>query len=420
MNKYSKTSFFKYFQLRIANCSLSIAYCLLPIVYCLLFLTSCNQRDEHKHIPTNKTSDLDKLVQPTNQTIYSDVRTISPLNQTITTTLFATGEIAYDPRLINTISARFTGRVEKLYVRFNYQEVKKGQRIMDIYSPEILTAQQNLIFLLTNDAEDLALINSSRQQLQLLGLTAGQLKQIETTKKVLDPLPVYSPYGGHVHDMGSNSDNNSTSASMGNAGNSGMGSSSTSSSVQIENLPSSQTSILTLKEGMYVQRGQSIFAVYNTDRVWAVLNIFPKDAALINVGDKVTMTAETSPDQVIEAIINYIEPVIGQNASAMKARVYVKNNEKLNLRIGTLLSAKIIPVEIKGMWLPRKSVIDLGQQKIVFVQTENHFTSQEIKTGMMTDSLIQIISGLTGDEKIAENAQFLVDSESFIITNNNE
>lgn len=419
MNKYSNTSFFKYFQLLIANCLLSIANCSMLIVYCLLFLTSCSHSDAHKYIPSNKIGELDKLVQPANQTIYSDVSTLTPLNKTIKPTLFATGEIAYDPHLINSISARFTGRVEKLYVRFNYQTVKKGQRIMDIYSPEILTAQQNLIFLLTNDAEDLALINSSRQQLQLLGLTAGQLKQIEKTKKIIDPLPVYSPYGGHIHDIGSNSDNNSAS-SMGNAGNSGMGSSSASSSVQIESVQSSQTSILTLKEGMYVQSGQSIFAVYNTDRVWAVLNIFPKDAALIKVGDKVSITAETSSDETIEAIINYIEPLIGQNASVSKARVYVKNNEKLNLRIGTLLSAKITTAEIKGMWLPRKSVIDLGQRKIVFVQTENHFTSQEIKTGMMTDSLIQIVSGLSGDEKIAENAQFLVDSESFIITNNNE
>ncbi|MEP6795709.1 MAG: efflux RND transporter periplasmic adaptor subunit, partial [Saprospiraceae bacterium] len=256
-------------------------------------------------------------MQSTNQTIYSDVGTVSPLNHTITPALFATGEIAYDPRLINTISSRFTGRVEKLYVRFNFQAVKKGQRLMDIYSPEILTAQQNLIFLLTSDANDLALINSSKQQLQLLGLTVGQLKEIESTKKVLNPIPVYSPYGGHIHDIGSGSENGTTSSPMGNAGNSGMGSSSTSSSpVQIENLPSSQTSELTLKEGMYVQSGQSIFAVYNTDRVWAILNIFPKDAALIKVGDKVSMTAETSPDKVIEANINYIEPVIGQNASA--------------------------------------------------------------------------------------------------------
>src|ERR1035437_522490 len=271
--------------------------CLHPVfigIAAAFLISSCNNRDEHKHIPTNKTSELDGLAQPANQTVFSEVKTISPSQQTITPILNATGVISYDPRLLNNISSRFSGRIEKLYVRFNFENVSKGQHIMDIYSPEILTAQQNLIFLLNNSSNDIALINSSKQNSQLLGLTAEQLKQIETTKQTINPLPVYSPYSGHIHDMGIS--NGVPSSSVNNGMTTGMNNtSSTSSQIQIENLPSSQTASLTIKEGMYVQSGQPFFAVYNIDQVWAVLNIFPQDAAKIKIGDKVFIKAETNP-----------------------------------------------------------------------------------------------------------------------------
>jgi Cu(I)/Ag(I) efflux system membrane fusion protein len=306
---------------------------------------------------------------------------------------------------------RFSGRIEKLYVRFNFESVSKGQRIMDIYSPEILTEQQNLIYLLNNSLGSATLVNESKQKLQLLGLTDVQLKQIEKTKQAINPIPVYSLYSGHIHDIGlSNGVTSNASMSSGMSGNA----TSSSSQVQIENLPSSQTAALSIKEGMYVQSGQSVFAVYNIDKVWAVLNIFPQDAVLINVGDKVFISAETNPAHLIDAAINYMEPVAGQNASAIKARVYLQNEEEHHLKIGTLITAKINAKEISGWWLPRKAVVNVGQKQIVFLKNENHFTATQVQSGFVNDSLIQIVNGLKGNEQLAANAQYLVDSESFI------
>jgi Cu(I)/Ag(I) efflux system membrane fusion protein len=389
-------------------------------VVIVFMISSCNQKDKHQHIPTNKTSELDGLAQPTNQTVFSDVKIISPIKKSITPIIDATGVITYDPRLVNNISARFSGRIEKLYVRFNFENVSKGQRIMDIYSPEILTEQENLIYLLKGISTDVTLINSTKQKLQLLGLTVEQLKEIETTKRPVNPVPIYSPYSGHIHDIGVGSGVASSESSMNNGMNSRTNNGTNSSSQElIEKLPASQTAVLTIKEGMYVQSGQPVFDVYDIYRVWAMLNIFPQDAALIKIGDKVSITAETNPTHVILSSINYLEPVAGQNASTVKARVYLQNAENLHLKIGALLSAKITSTEIKGMWLPRKAVVNLGQKHVVFIKTENHFKTKIIQTGIVADSLIQIISGLTGDEAIAANAQFMVDSESFIQTEDN-
>ena len=385
----------------------------------VFLISSCMNREKHKHIATNKINDLEELVQPANQAVLSNVKTVLPTQASVTPELYATGVISYDPHLLNNISARFNGRIEKLYVRFNFQSVTKGQRLMDIYSPEILTAQQNLIFLLNNAENDMTLINSSKQKLELLGLTPDQVQLIEKTRQPINPLPIFSPYSGHIHDIGTNQGIATSSSSMGNT----MSTSNTASNQsqpQIENIPSSQNSELSIKEGMYVQSGQALFAVYNVAKVWAVLNIFPRDASLIKIGDKVNIKAETNPDHVIQAAISYIEPVTGQNASAIKARVYLNNAENMHLKIGILLSAKIISHPITGLWLPRKAVVDLGPKQVVFMKIENHFLSKVIQTGFATDSIIQITSGLQNDDRVAENAQFLVDSESFIQTDDHE
>ncbi|MBP6414783.1 MAG: efflux RND transporter periplasmic adaptor subunit [Bacteroidia bacterium] len=397
-----------------------VAFSVFIGIAILIFISSCSSRDEHKHIQANKTSELEGLEQPTNQTVFSDVKTILPMQQTITPRLNAIGVIVYDPRSLNNISARFSGRIEKLYVHFNFENVFKGQRIMDIYSPEILTEQQNLIYLLNNSLNDLSLINSSKTKLQLLGLNNEQLEKIETTKQPINPLPIYSPYTGHIQDLGISSGVTSVASSKANGMSSGMNTTSESpTQMQVENLSSSRTSALSIKEGMYLQSGQAFFSVYNISQVWAVLDIFPQDAALIHIGDKVSLTTETNPTNVIHSTISYIEPVAGQNYSAIKARVYLKNSQDLQLKIGTLVSANITSSEIKGIWLPRNAIVNLGYNQIVFVKSENRFVAKVIQTGVLTDSLVQIKSGLKENEMVAANAQFMVDSESFIQTENN-
>ncbi len=117
---------------------------------------------------------LEALLKPTNEFVVSSipVTTIEQKEEHIN--IETLGTIAYDTRAVGTISARVSGRIEKLYVRHRYQKISKGQRIMDIYSPEILTAQQNLLFLLKNDPENKAFIESAKQKLLLLGMSSQQ------------------------------------------------------------------------------------------------------------------------------------------------------------------------------------------------------------------------------------------------------
>lgn len=121
---------------------------------------------------------LDDLLKPTNEFVVSEQPVIKVKRENIPTTVDALGTVEYDTRQIGSISSRVAGRIEKLYVRYKYQKVSKGQRILDIYSPELLTAQQNLLFVIKNDRSNKTMIDASRQKLLLLGMPASQIQKV--------------------------------------------------------------------------------------------------------------------------------------------------------------------------------------------------------------------------------------------------
>ena len=112
----------------------------------------------------------------------------------------ALGNIAYDTRQVGSISSRVAGRIEKLYVRFRYQKINKGQHILDIYSPELMTAQQNLLFLLKNDPANTTFIEAAKEKLLLLGMSNQQLQQVIKSGQPSLTIAVYSNYSGHIHE----------------------------------------------------------------------------------------------------------------------------------------------------------------------------------------------------------------------------
>ena len=129
------------------------------------------------------TKELSYLLKPTNVLVTSSIRTITPVQKAVEVKTEAKGVITHDTRKIATISARFGGRIEKLYVRYNLQPIQKGQKILEIYSPELVTVQRELIYLLQSDAGNSQLIELSRRKLKLLGLSESQINQLVSTKQ---------------------------------------------------------------------------------------------------------------------------------------------------------------------------------------------------------------------------------------------
>lgn len=341
---------------------------------------------------------LEALLKPVNSFVVStvEVTTIEQREEDIE--LDVVGTVAYDTRQAGAISSRVNGRIEKLYVRYKYQPVQKGQRIMDIYSPELMTAQQNLLFLLRNDPGNTSLIDAAKDRLRLMGMSASQVATLVRNGSAIYSVPVYSNYSGFVTDI-----NNST------------------NTPSADNMQQAVTTSqeLVIKEGMYVQSGQAVFTVYDQSRAWVLLDIYPEQQTLVQVGNPVRIVPETSPSENFRATIDYIEPVFRTGKKTVAARVYFNNATRM-LPIGSRVTANIFAKPKAAWWLPKEAVLSLGRDRIVFKKEEAGFRATRITAGIEVNRHVQVLTGLQKDDSVAVNAQFLVDNEAFIKANNNE
>ncbi|KMQ71330.1 copper transporter [Chryseobacterium koreense CCUG 49689] len=342
---------------------------------------------------------LDDLLKPTNEFVVSELPVVNLKKENIPTTVDALGTVEYDTRQIGSISSRVAGRIEKLYVRYKYQKVSKGQRILDIYSPELLTAQQNLLFVLKNDRSNKTMIDASRQKLLLLGMPASQIQKVIQRGKPDLTIPVFSNYSGHIQQAGA-------AGSMGPA---------QQPAPEME-ATSAVTAELPLKEGMYLQKGQNIFSVYNPNRTWALINIFSEDIGLVSKGQSVMVIPESNPNSRFKGTIGFIEPFFRQGSKTVTARVYF-DNSTAKIPVGSQVKTEIMSHNRMADWLPKSAVVSLGIDKIAFKKVEGGFIAHKVVTGAVVGDKIQIISGLLPEDGVAENAQYLMDSESFIKIN---
>ncbi|MFC4688383.1 efflux RND transporter periplasmic adaptor subunit [Epilithonimonas pallida] len=339
---------------------------------------------------------LESQLKPTNGFVVSSVPVMTIERSSQPVDIEALGTIAYDTRQIGSISARFAGRIEKLYVRSLYQPVRKGQRVMDIYSPEILTAEQDLLLLLRRDPTNKIMIEASKRKLMLLGMSTQQLGEVISKHKPDFTIAVYSNYNGFIKNAELMKDSE-VKASMG--------------------ASSQTTGELSIKEGMYVQKGQTVFNVYDPSKTWALLNVYIKDKSLLKKGQSVNLISETIPDKIIKGKIDFIEPFYRAETRTITARIYF-NNSVYKIPVGSQVRATISGGMQLADWLPKSSVISLGLDKVAFLKSNDGFVAHKINTGIEADGKIQVLGGLSATDSVAVDAEYLMDSESFIKTNN--
>jgi Cu(I)/Ag(I) efflux system membrane fusion protein len=340
---------------------------------------------------------LNTVLQPVNSTVISNVEAITPVQKDVPTKITAQGYLDFDTRTFNNIASRFSGRIEKLYIKYAFQEIHSGQRIFDIYSPDLVTAQQDLIYLTKNSAQEAELITAARQKLLLLGMNTQQVSQVVKTGKEFYSLPVYSAYEGHVHDMPHNqvSGDAPMPADFAN------------------NLP------LSIKEGMYVTKGQTLFNVVNPHMLWAILKIDQSHTAPLKLNQSVQLTLPDMPGKVIGGKIDFIEPTLQNGDKTTSIRVYLDNMDH-ELKVNSLVKADIQTGTAHGLWIPRSAIINLGSVQVVWLKSGSLYHAHQVNTAMIKGNEIQIVKGLAATDSLAGNAQYLTDSESFIKTKGHE
>jgi Cu(I)/Ag(I) efflux system membrane fusion protein len=336
---------------------------------------------------------VDDLMKPVDEYVVSSIKTISPVEKEMALTIKANGFITYDTRLFSSVASRYEGRIEKLYVKYNFQKVEKGEKLFEVYSPELITAQQNLLFLIKNDVDNKTLIDGSKQKLSLLGMTKTQIDEMISSEQTLPTTTVYSPVSGYVIEE-------KIAMEMGN----GMGGSTKTDF---------STQELSVKEGQYLSKGQSVFKLVNTDKVWVLIKLLGSQIGTIKKGDVVQISGEAILNPVSEPI-EFIQPVFEGADKYLTAHVHL-HNPNGELKIGSLVKAEINAGVKKSLWINKQAVLDLGNEKVVLLKTNGAlFKVKKITTGITVDDWIEVIDGISISDSIAENAQYLIDSESFV------
>jgi membrane fusion protein, copper/silver efflux system len=355
------------------------------------------------------TEDLAKLLKSPNEVVIADIKTVKSEFKSMNVTVDATGLVTYDTRYINTISTRIAGRLEKVYLKYAFQPVQKGQKIAEIYSQELVTAQRELLFLIEEDPTNSSLIDAAKNKLYLLGSTSEQVDAVIQSKEATYTFSIYSPHTGYIISNTAKTPELSMAPTPTSTSNDGMGGAmgSTSTPTQTSSVDNNSTELI--RAGNYVNAGETLFKVVNASALRVELNLPASQSGAINLKDRLRL--DFGNDQSAEGKVDFVQPFFNEGEEFNKVRVYVSGHE---LRIGQLVKASIDIKTSETLWLPKQAVLDLGLDRIVFVKDKGSFKPKNVVTGFRTDGWIEIKQGLLSADEVAENAQYLVDSESFI------
>lgn len=325
----------------------------------------------------------------------------------------AQGFIDYDRNRNQNVSARFGGRIEKLFVKYNLQFVNKGDKILELYSPELNTIQEQHLFLLKTETGK-HLIEQSREKLKLLGITEQQISALENKGTFTQNIAVYSPASGYIlfnsdeqTNTGSQATQQTSMSSMSMNANTSDAKTSGSAGVQI-------------REGMYVNKGETLFSVNDLQTVWAIISVPSQYHSSVQPNKQINIVSELFPAQILTGKILLTEKTFEEKQQRfVRVRVELPN-PKAVLKLNSLVTAEF-PLETKtGFQIPSSAVYRTGMNAFVWIKTGTTkngtgiFELRKVTTGAVSNGTITIVSGLAPDEEIALHAGALTDSETFL------
>jgi len=351
-----------------------------------------------------------------NKQVLSRQATVKLQSESEAQTVEANGYIDYDRYQSQNVAAWFGGRIENLSVKFNFRFVRKGEKILEIYSPELNTIQEQHLFILKTET-DLTLIDQSRGKLQLLGITSQQISELERKETFAQTITVFSPTSGYI--LFNRDISNSTSSKASPLPTlSGMNMTAISSSNQ-----TSGSAGIQIREGMYVNKGETLFSIVDLRTVWAIIYVPSEYHSSIQPNKQINVTSELFPEKSLVGKIILLEQIFEENQQRfIRVRVELPSPNAA-LKINSLVTA-IFPVASKqGFRIPASAVYRTGMNSFVWVKTgitkngTGIFELRKVTIGTVSNGMTSIINGLEPDDEIALHAGVLTDSETFLNEN---
>ncbi|MCC6721020.1 MAG: efflux RND transporter periplasmic adaptor subunit [Bacteroidia bacterium] len=338
--------------------------------------------------------------------VFSSQKTIKITDKNISSNIILSGITALAENLNKNVSAKFGGRIEKLYVKYNYKYVNEGDKIMEIFNPELLAMQEEYLFLLKTKNEKI-FIEKSRKKLLLSNISESQIVEIEKTHKVKRTITIYSPYSGFVffNDINKATADNETAQSD------GMNMSKT-----IVEEPTYNYS--KIYEGSYVNNRSTLFQVNDMSKIWAWISVPAMFIEKIIPGTPVDLALENN--SLIKTKIDLIDRNNENGQSKFAKFKITLDNFDNKILINAIVKATVKSSINNKIYIPQQSIYFTGKNSIVWLKTANAkngnviFEIKKIITGEKIDGNVEVISGLNVNDEIAANAGMMTDSETIL------
>jgi len=285
--------------------------------------------------------------------------------------LRATGYVQADERAMARAEVRSTGWVEKLHVRALNDPVRAGQVLAEIYSPDLLAAQEE--YLLTRrmaqaNAGDAALAQAARRRLELLGMPAESIARLDSGGAAERRVPLLAPISGVVSE-------------------------------------------LAVREGAMVQAGAAAFTITDLSTVWVSIEVPEARGAVLRQGVSATAIVRTLPGKTFAGRLDYVYPDVNAQTRTLRARI-VLANPGLALKPGMFADVQLASAARKSLTVPTEAVIQTGTRSVVIVAENGRFRPAQVRVGAEAQGRSEILEGLKAGEQVVVSGQFLIDSEA--------
>lgn len=350
----------------------------------------------------------------------ASVETVVVKRHRLSREIRAVGKVQYNETGLANISARVEGYAERLFVDYTGVEVKQGDHLVEIYSPDLVVAQQEMLTAL-DSTHSAPLVESTTRKLLRWGLTQQQVDELIRTKKIHERLTLFSPIQGTVIEK------------------------------------------MVVQKAM-VKPGEVLYRLANLESVWVYLDIYENELAWVQYGQKVELRTEAVPSQVFTGRVWFISPVLNEETRTVKVLLNISNAEhklKPGMYVNALIRAalfadgKAAPTGVEGQWscpmhphvlqshagncpickmplvkigegcaqikpdvgqfvltVPVTAVLDSGVRKLVYVEKgQGQFVAVEVVTGSRTDDAYPVLSGLKEGDRVVTRGNFLIDSQ---------
>lgn len=278
------------------------------------------------------------------------------------------GFIHFDEDRIHHIHSRVEGWIGSLAVTSTGDPVKKGQLLFELYSPELVNAQEEL--LAAQRSGNKSLQNAAREKLLAFGVSMEQIQALSRRKTALQYLPFHADRSGYVSE-------------------------------------------LDVRHGMFVSPQKKILSIGTLDSVWVIAEVFERQAGWVKPGQRVTMTAQSHSGRSWEGTVDYIYPVLDKKTRSMRVRIQIPNVDEA-LQPNMFVSLSIFDEGgADVLTIAREALIRTGATtRVVQALGDGHFKSVPVKVGRESAGRVEILAGLSVGDAVVTSAQFLIDSES--------